>query len=164
MLLRRVLLALGLVLLLGASLAAKIVRYNTHLGNGRDVAEAQIVTTLGEQGFATLDSVDLVTGGVVRALRFQAPGCARPILIVVLSGSAEGDDLLRQFTQPGLYKMSFVYGGRESKTPPLVRFLTMETVRAIGRAVGLSVATAQPFLGVANPLDCAVKPRWPALF
>lgn len=146
------------------SLTAKIVRYNTHLGNGRDIAEAWITATLGEQGFATLGPVDLVTGGVVRALRFQAPGCARPVMVVVLSGSAEGDDLLRQFTPPGLYEMAFVYGGRESPSPPLVRFLTMETIRAIGRAVGLAMASPQPFLGVANPLDCPIRPRWPALW
>lgn len=152
------------MLLLGASLAAKIVRYNTHLGNGRDVAEAEITQTLGEQGFAAQEPVDLVTGGVVRALRFQHPQCVRPVMVVVLSGSAEGDDLLRQFTPPGLYKMGFVYGGRESKSAPLVRFLSMETVRAIGRAVGLQVALPQPLLGVANPLDCTVKPAWPALW
>jgi hypothetical protein len=164
MVLRRALLPLVLILLLGASLTAKIVRYNAHLGNGRDIAETQIATALGEQGFATLDSVDLVTGGVVRALRFQAPGCARPVMVVVLSGSAEGDDLLRQFTPPGVYKMTFVYGGRESKSPPLVRFLMMETIRAIGRAVGLPMASPQPFLGIANPLDCPIRPRWPALW
>ena len=137
MVLRRVLLALMLVLLLGASLTAKIVRYNTHLGNGRDVAEAEITATLKSQGYVVLPSVDLVTGGVVRALRFQAADCARPVMVVVLSGSAEGDDLLRQFTPPGVYKMSFVYDGGESKAPPLVRFLALETLRAIGRAVGL---------------------------
>jgi hypothetical protein len=164
MVLRRVLLALVLVLLLGASLAGKIVRYNTHLGNGRDVAEAEITQTLAEQGFTALEPVDLVTGGVVRALRFQRPECARPLMVVVLSGSAEGDDLLRQFTPPGVYKMAFVYGGRESKSAPLVRFLSMETIRAVGRAVGLPVALPQPFLGVASPLDCAVKPNWPTLW
>jgi hypothetical protein len=164
MVLRRVLLALSLALLLGASLATKIIRYNTHLGNGRDVAEAEITTTLRSQGFVVLSSVDLVTGGVVRALRFQAPDCARPVMVVVLSGSAEGDDLLRQFTPPGLYKMSFVYDGGESKTPALARFLTLETLRALGRAIGLPVAAAQPFLGIASPVDCAVRPRWPALW
>jgi hypothetical protein len=164
MALRRVLLALVLLLLLGASLAAKIVRYSTHLGNGREVAEAEITTALVGQGFAALPSVDLVTGGVVRALRFQAPDCARPVMIVVLSGSAEGDDLLHQFTPPGIYKMGFVYGGRESTRPPLVRFLAMETIRAVGRAVGLPVAAAQPFLGVASPLNCPVEPRWPDLW
>jgi len=141
---------------------AKIVRYNTHLGNGRDVAEAEITSTLRSQGYVVLPSVDLVTGGVVRALRFQAPNCTRPFLVVVLSGSAEGDDLLSQFTPPNLYKMSFVYGGGESKTPPLVRFLTLETLRAIGRDVRLPVAAPQPLLGVANPLDCPVRPHWPA--
>jgi len=164
MVLRRVALALVLVLLLGASLAAKIVRYNTDLGNGREVAETEIARTLGEQGFTLLDPVDLVSGGVVRALRFQRPECPRPLMVVVLSGSAEGDDLLRQFTPPGLYKMGFVYGGVESKTPPLVRYLSMETIRAIGRSVGLGVALPQPFLGVANPLDCPTRPLWPALW
>jgi hypothetical protein len=162
MILRRGLLALGLVLLLGTSLLAKIVRYNTHLGNGRDVAESRITTTLASQGFVVLPSVDLVAGGVVRALRFQAPNCARPILVVVLSGSAEGDDLLSQFTPPNLYEMSFVYGGGESTTPPLAWYLALETLRAIGGAVGLPVAPPQPLLGVANPLDCPVRPRWPA--
>ena len=164
MVLRRVALALVLVLLLGASLAAKIVRYNTHLGNGREVAETEITQTLSEQGFTTLAPLDLVTGGVVRARRFQRPECPRPLMVVVLSGSAEGDDLLRQFTPPGLYKMGFVYGGVESKTPPLVRYLSMETIRAIGRSVGLGVALPQPFLGVANPLDCPTRPLWPALW
>jgi len=164
MVLRRVALALVLVLLLGASLAAKIVRYNTHLGNGREVAETEITQTLSEQGFTTLAPLDLVTGGVVRALRFQRPECPRPLMVVVLSGSAEGDDLLRQFTPPGLYKMDFVYAGVESKTPPLVRYLSVETVRAIGRAVGLHVALPQPFLDVANPLDCPTRPQWPALW
>jgi hypothetical protein len=38
----------------------------------------------------------------------------------------------------------------------------LETLRAIGRAVGLRVAAPQPLLGVANPLDCPQRPRWPA--
>jgi hypothetical protein len=151
-------------LLLTASVAAKIVRYSTHLGNGRDTAEAEIGETLQAQGYTAEPSVDLVTGGVVRALRFQPPQCANPLLVVVLSGSAEGDDLLRQFTRPGVYKMSFVYGGGESKTPPLVRYLSLETLRAIGRAIGLPVALPQPLLGVANPLDCPVRPKWPHLW
>jgi hypothetical protein len=156
--------ALVLLLLLGVSLTAEIVRYNTHLVNGRDIAESEITKTLREQGFTPLESVDLVTGGIVRALRFRPPACARPLMVVVLSGSAEGDDLLRQFTPPDLYRASFVYGGGESKSPPLARFLALETLRAIGRAVGLSVASPQPFLAVANPLDCSAKPRWPALW
>jgi hypothetical protein len=159
-----VLLALVLLLFLLGSLTAKIVRYNTHLGDGRELAETEITTALVGQGFTPLPSVDLVTGGIVRALRFQAPDCARPVMIVVLSGSAEGDDLLHQFMPPGLYKMGFVYGGRESKQPPLVRFLAMETIRAVGRSVGLPVASVQPFLGVASPLDCPVTPRWPDLW
>jgi hypothetical protein len=100
----------------------------------------------------------------VRALRFQAPGCAQPVLVVVLSGSAEGNDLLQQFMPAGLYRMGFVYGGNESKQPPLLRYLSVETLRAIGRAIGLPVALPQPFLGVASPLDCPVTPRWPALW
>ena len=164
MVLRRMLLALVLVLLLGASLAAKIVRYDTHMDDGREGAEAEVAATLNGQGFTPMPSVDLVTGGVVRALRFQRPECPRPLLAVVLSGSAEGNDLLRQFTPPGLYRISFVYDGGESKTPPLVRFLAMETLRAVGRAVGLPVAQPQPFLAIANPLDCPVRPHWPALW
>jgi hypothetical protein len=159
-----VVLALALLLLLTASLATKIVRYSTHLANGRELAEAEIATTLGQQGFTPAGSVDLVTGGVVRAQRFQAPGCERPMLVVVLSGSAEGNDLLQQFMPAGLYRMGFVYGGSESTQPPLLSYLSMETLRAIGRAVGLPVASSQPFLGVASPLDCPVTPRWPALW
>jgi hypothetical protein len=159
-----VLLAFVLVLLLVASLAAKIVRYGTHLGNGREDAEARIAKVLTAQGFVTMNSVDLVTGGVVRAMRFQAPTCTEPTMIVVLSGSAEGDDLLNQFLPPGRYDTGFVYGGVETDRPPLVRFLTVETVRAIGRAVGLPAVGIQPLLGIANPTGCATKPVWPALW
>src|SRR5579871_425392 len=125
MVLRRVALAIVLLLLLAASLAGKFVRYNTNMGEGRAGAEAAITKDLTAQGFTAEGSVDLVNGGVVRALRFGEPGCARPALIVVLSGSAEGDDLLRQFTEPELYDTGFVYGGRKTDTPPLARFLTV---------------------------------------
>jgi hypothetical protein len=161
---RRVLLALVLLPLLAVSLAAKIIRYDTHLDDGRDRAEAAITTALANQGFTSAGSIDLVTGGVVRALRFQAATCARPLLVVVLSGSAEGNDLLAQFMPADRYRMGFVYGGSESTQPPLVRYLTLETLRAVGRAIGLPVAGPQPFLGIASPLDCPVTPRWPALW
>jgi len=154
-------LALALLLLAAISLVGKTARYTTNLGDDRTVMEQAIAASLQSQGYEQRGSVDLVSGGLIRALAFVGPGCAQPLEAVVLTGSAEGNDLLSRSLDPGQYQTGFVYLGRMSVQPPLLRYLVIESVTAMARAVALPVPRQQPLFGVAQPRGCARAPVWP---
>lgn len=105
---------------------------------------------------------DVMLGSSIRALAFDAPGCLRPVLVVVLSAVIDLEPVLRSAREPGDV-LRYIYIGRSWDKPDRLAVFTERMKYAALAPFGLTrYVPSQDLLLVESPSRCeaAIAVDW----
>jgi hypothetical protein len=115
--------------------------------------EPAIIRVAGAQGLIFQNDVTLA-GSSLRALEFEAPGCARPVLVAVLSVIIDLEPVLRSAREQG-DALRYVYIGRSWERPDRLGIFVERLKYAALAPFGLTrYVPSQDLLMVEAPAQC----------
>jgi hypothetical protein len=137
--------------ILAGSLAAKERTADVFVRNGN--LEPVVTRVARTQGLAFQGEVTL-PGSSIRALVFDAPGCLRPVLVVVLDAVIELEPILRSAREQGDV-LRYIYIGRSWEKPDRLAVFTERMKYAALAPFGLTrYVPSQDLLLVESPARC----------
>jgi hypothetical protein len=145
--------------ILAGSLAAKERTADVLVRN--DNLEPVVTRVARSHGLAFQGDVTL-PGSSIRALVFDAPGCVRPVLVVVLSAVIDLEPLLRSAREQGDL-LRYIYIGRSWDKPDRLAVFTERMKYAALAPFGLTrYVPSQDLLLVESPARCqaAIAVDW----
>jgi hypothetical protein len=118
-----------------------------------DDLESSVTRVARSHGLAFQDHLTL-PGSDIRALEFAAPGCARPVLVVVLSVIIDLEPVLRSAREQG-DAVRYIYIGRSWQRPDRLAVFVERAKYAALAAFGLTrYVPSQDLLLVESPSRC----------
>jgi hypothetical protein len=155
---------LALAVVLASSMVLKVTRYGLAAPvDLQSAAEARIESFLVGAGFTRAMVTRLSSGGAFRELRFMAPGCTTPVRVVVLTGDASEDALVKKAWAPD--SPVYVFQGRSYAEPPGAAVLATRFAAMFGAAAGDRVPAPLPVVAVSDaaggPCAAPAAAAWP---
>jgi hypothetical protein len=142
---------LAFATLLAGSLAAKNRGANMLVRH--DDLESSVTRVASSHALAFRDQITL-PGSSIRALEFAAPGCARPVRVVVLSVIIDVEPLLRAAREQG-DTVRYIYIGRSWQQPDRLSVFVERAKYAALASFGLArYVPSQEMLLVESPSGC----------
>lgn len=157
---------LVLLAVLAGSLALKVARYGMASGTDRQLlAETRVSEFLAAEGFLTLGSRNLTTGGSIREVAYAHPGCPGPIRVVVLGADGAYASLMGQGA-PG-EATTYLWQGRSYPSLPRLPLILGRLSEAVTQVLaGSGGPSPMPVLAVTAPIGAERCPvpepvAWP---
>jgi len=141
---RQSLMALVVVLALVVGVARKVGRYGERSETTAQTAATHIAEVMSAYGWSTAELPSGNSGSVYQQKTFLKPGCAKPVVVAILGGNAEGASFFR--LQHG-GDAAFIQGDVVDQ-PSGMRRQLIGMAHGIARMLGVASKAPSPVLAV----------------